>query len=116
MNRSQASRFYHGPEGYNCAQAVLKYFQNDLRISDEAIASSKGLGGGRAPQGRCGALHAALTLIDDEGMKAELEERFRTAAGASVCRDIRSLNKLSCKDCVDTAAALAEKIMKDKMG
>ena len=49
------------PKLHNCAQAVA------AGAGDEALAESmKVCGGGKAPLGRCGALHAALELTPAE--------------------------------------------------
>jgi len=90
----------------NCAQSVLRGFQKDMDISDEKIAEAKKLGGGRAPYGKCGALHSALELLDRELEKKELSSTFAQKAGAEDCRSIRAMKKISCGQCVEHAASL----------
>jgi len=90
----------------NCAQSVLKGFQVELGISDERISAAKALGGGRAENGRCGALHAALSLADGEEAKSRLACAFSETAGAEACREIKRLGKLNCAACVELAAKL----------
>lgn len=51
----QASDFFHAEDNLNCAQSVLKYFDAPAA----QIAEFKAFGGGRAPEGLCGALYAA---------------------------------------------------------
>lgn len=97
---------FHGTEMYNCAQSVLKAFQDTYKVPPEQVVDSSRLGGGRAEQGMCGALYAAESLVADPVKKAVLRERFRNAAGAVECRAIRSLRKLSCRECVEKAAEL----------
>lgn len=50
--------------GHNCCQAILRAFQPHFHIDEERIAIARQLGSGRAPNGCCGALHAAYDLID----------------------------------------------------
>lgn len=92
----------------NCAEAVFEAWQ---QVSGRNLEMSENLskcGSGRAPQGLCGAIYAAQ-LVADETEKAELTDRFADAAGSLVCREIRSMRKLSCTACVELAAALLEK-------
>jgi hypothetical protein len=96
----------HREERHNCAQSVLRGFQEHANVSEEAIAEAKALGGGRAPNGQCGALHAAIVLLADDGAKAKLTEAFVAHAGAETCRDVRKLGKLTCTECVKVASEL----------
>ena len=95
----------HSQQGTNCAQAILHGFQHVLHIPAERIAEAIAHGGGRAPEGLCGALHSALELADD-ACRAELREAFRERAGAITCREVRRLGRLTCPECVRTAAEL----------
>lgn len=96
----------HFRNPYNCAQAVLKAFQDVHAIPDQHIEDMASCGGGRAEGGTCGALHAAQQLIKDEVMRQKLNESFLQEAGALTCHEVRSLKKLSCADCVQTAARI----------
>ena len=102
----------YSEEKLNCAQSVLRGFQKDMDISDEKIAETKKMGGGRAPEGKCGALHSALELLDNELEKKELSSRFIQKAGAEDCRSIRAMKKISCGQCVEHAASLLADIRK----
>ncbi|HQP48538.1 MAG TPA: C-GCAxxG-C-C family protein [Spirochaetota bacterium] len=102
----EAKMLFHGTEMYNCAQAVLKAFQDTYEVPPEQVVDSSRLGGGRAEQGMCGALYAAESLVADPVKRAVLRERFRNAAGAVECRAIRAVRKLSCRECVEKAAEL----------
>ena len=93
-------------EKLNCAQSVLKGFQAAFKITEERIAEAKAHGSGRAEDGRCGALHAALSLLNGEDEKAQLSCAFSSAAGAESCREIKKIGKLTCADCVELAAKL----------
>lgn len=96
----RAKKYYHGEERYNCAQAVLAAFDSE----HELIPGAKTLGGGRAPEGLCGAFHSAKQLVNEENHATMLAE-FHEAAGAVSCREIRALGKLKCHQCVEFAAA-----------
>lgn len=93
-------------ERLNCAQSVLRGFQEHRQLDDEQIAHARHHGGGRAENGRCGALHAALTLADEPAVRDRLRHAFVTQAGAETCREIRRTARLSCVDCVRLAASL----------
>lgn len=99
----KAKDLFHGEERYNCAQAVLAAFDAPA----EKVLAAKAHGGGRAPEGLCGAFHAVKELVGDEkfgGMTGKMVE----AAGGLSCREIRPLGKLSCRECVGLAAQLTQ--------
>ena len=91
---------------FNCAQSVLHAFQPHRNISDAEILQAKGLGGGRAEAGTCGALHAALLLTDAPAIRQKFRDAFVAAAGADTCREIRHAKRLSCLGCVQLATRL----------
>lgn len=99
----RAKKYFHGEERYNCAQAVLAAYDSE----HEKIEGAKSFGGGRAPEGLCGALHSAKELLSEE-KHAELVEEFSAAAGALKCREIRALGKFKCQECVAFAAEKVE--------
>ncbi len=102
----KASDYFHNEENYNCAQAVL--VQNGAPA--ETVAQFKASGGGRAPGGICGALHAARFLLNDEAKFRQLCEEFAAKSGGALsCRELKSEAKLPCPVCVDLAAELLEK-------
>lgn len=93
----------------NCAQSVLSGFKDSHGVTDEEIIEAKIFGGGRAPENRCGALHAAMKLLSDTPCGKGFEEQFSMKAGSTKCREIRAQGKLSCAGCVELAAELLEK-------
>lgn len=103
--KNRVDRYFQGEEKYNCAQAVLKIMEERYPEAVKRIPEFKAFGGGRAPEGLCGALFSALELAD-ESTHTELRECFKEVAGAESCRDIRSMKKLSCRDCVEKASRL----------
>ncbi|HKL21933.1 MAG TPA: C-GCAxxG-C-C family (seleno)protein [Tichowtungia sp.] len=92
----------------NCAQAVAlawKEKRNAQSVQAEQFASH---GGGRAPQGFCGALHAARELAGAK--KDTVTEQFKLQAeGHTACRDIRRNRIMPCTACVEAAAGILEK-------
>jgi hypothetical protein len=105
----KAKGLFHGEDKLNCAQAVLKVFQPCTDVTDEDIASYANAGGGKAPEGVCGALYAAQVLLDDNQLTTQLRRQFDESAGASTCKPIRKKKMMSCKDCVAFAAEFVEK-------
>lgn len=94
------SDFFHGEKNYNCAQSVLACFQDEFQLSDEKIQSLQSFGGGRAPEGRCGALHAALELVEDPIRKEALIRDFINEAGGSRLQNLENGASLSvCSMC-----------------
>ena len=92
------------PKLHNCAQAIASSFGNE-----ELSQAMKVCGGGNAPLGRCGALHAALELTPEVNHEALIKE-FSATAGSETCRGIKSAETpYPCKECVRLAAELVEK-------
>ena len=91
------------PKRHNCAQAVMEGGGG----SPEQVAAMAACGGGRAPGGLCGALHAALLLCP--GRAEEIKAAFAQKAGALTCRDIKGRAGTPCAVCVETAACLVER-------
>lgn len=101
MTKAQAL-FTAVPKLHNCAQAVVE----GCGGTPEQVAEMAACGGGRAPEGLCGALHGALVLCPAhaEAIKAAFAEKV----GALTCRDIKATAKTPCPTCVEVAAQLAE--------
>ena len=103
MSKSASEFFAEVPRRYNCAQSVAAGAGREDLTSDFAA-----MGGGRAPEGLCGALYAALQLLPEEKQEAA-REAFLARAGSLYCREIKSGTVFSCAECVE----LAEKLVKD---
>lgn len=99
-------------ERHNCAQSIFRGFQEVRAVPEQTIALAKGLGGGWAPEGRCGALHAAMELAADPEAKERLIRAFVERAGSETCREIKKSRKLSCEECVRVAAEELDKTLK----
>jgi hypothetical protein len=104
MEKPDATAHFLGPERNNCAQAVLTAYASHAGVDQGCVQRFSQFGSGRAPAGECGALFAAKALLPDESAKRCLEEAFILAAGSAQCRQIRRLRRLSCRQCVQTAA------------
>jgi hypothetical protein len=93
-------------ERLNCAQSVLRAFQQHRLIREDEIDEARRYGGGRAENGMCGALYAALSLTDDPFARDRVRSAFVETAGAETCRDIRRAARTPCVECVRIAASL----------
>ncbi len=101
---SEAAKYFTLPgHPYNCAQSVALGAGRPILAEELRVC-----GGGRAPEGICGALHAALLLAPEESRGA-IREAFRERAGALTCREIKGAAKTPCLACVELAAELLEK-------
>lgn len=93
------STFRQPPCSYNCAQTVCAAFGRE-----DLLEEMKLCGGGRAPEGTCGALYAAMVLAPN---RAEaLSAAFRQANGSTFCRELKGTHRVPCQTCVATAAQL----------
>ena len=91
----------------NCAQSVALAWKDKKDPASAHADSFYSHGGGRAPEGLCGALHAARELAGAHG--DSLTEQFKQQANGHItCRDIRKNRVMPCTDCVSLAAKLLE--------
>jgi len=104
MDRPDAVSFFRGPERNNCAQAVLKAYANLAGVDQRCVERFSRMGSGRAPEGECGALFAAKSLLADPSARQTVHDAFARAAGSTACREIRRRGQVSCRQCVETAA------------
>jgi hypothetical protein len=104
MERPEALQYFHGESGFNCAQAVLKAYSPWIGLEDACLERFSRFGGGQAPQGECGALFAAKSILQDVAVKQEIEEEFIRTVGNKRCREIRKGQTFTCQQCVQTAA------------
>lgn len=106
-NRINSFHYFHAkPENLNCAQAILKGFQQEFEISDTEIEEYRAWGGGRAKGGMCGALFAAERLLRQIGKQSVIEE-FRKKAGSVLCSDIKE-KQFTCAEYVRIVDELVE--------
>lgn len=93
-----AENYFHGAEGYNCCQAILKTFEKKYSVDERLLREGQKYGGGRAEGGECGALYA-LKLVKEERYK-EIKENLEKEVGSAKCKEIRGKGLISCKGCV----------------
>jgi hypothetical protein len=93
-------------QGMNCAQSIFYGFQEALAIPEETVQAAKQMGGGRAKDGLCGAVYAALELSQDPANAENLKGVFERVAGSVRCHEIRKNKKLGCDGCVHLAASM----------
>ena len=96
--------FRQPPERFNCAQAVLHAWREVSGDTSIALADLKPFGGGRAPDGLCGALHAACMVAP--GRAEALKRNFAAQLGSRYCRELRAAKVHPCETCVAYAAEL----------
>ena len=120
-------------KGFNCAQAVLLPFSEELGLDRKtAMAIAEGFGAGMGGcKLTCGALSAAIMIA---GMKnssrdlmlpnsktstyalcREINEAFEKEIGSCICGEIKGIATgkplKTCDECIMAGAKLAEKIM-----
>nr|WP_320013877.1 hypothetical protein [uncultured Desulfobacter sp.] len=86
----------------------MKVFQLEFGISEETIQTAALQGGGKAPEGVCGALHAVRVILGSGSALEEIENDFSAKAGSKQCREIRGMRSLPCSGCVTLSAYLLE--------
>jgi len=121
MRKIKAKNHFLGKDGHaklNCAQSVIKAYHDLFNVSAQEVDAFAGLGGGKAPEGKCGAYYAACQLaLKNNPLKiSQFEQDFINAAGSLKCKEIRSKRKLSCLGCIEKAAELLEGMSDCKKG
>ncbi|MCU0858886.1 MAG: C-GCAxxG-C-C family protein [Pontiellaceae bacterium] len=97
----------------NCAQAVALAWKDKKQPESEHHSLFSGCGGGRAPEGLCGAVHAACELAGGH-QKETIKEQFKARANGQItCKEIRRNRIMTCTECVTTAAELLEELTKE---
>lgn len=111
---SEIAKVYHKEHG-NCAVSVTYgYWRAQGKSEEEALALAmavKQFSGGRAPDGTCGALHAAKLLAPQDA--AKLVEIFQQGAkGCTRCQEIRPNAVIPCNRCVELAGEALDSLKK----
>ena len=109
MNKKELADHLHNSK-YNCAQAVLLAFADEIGEDKEVLFRiSEGFGfGAGCGDGICGALSGAIMLaglknsdgnLEAPGTKAstykiakEMKEKFVTKTGGLICKDLKGLD------------------------
>ena len=88
---------------FNYAQAVCAAFG-----CEDLLEPMQCCGGGRAPEGTCGALYGAIQVAPE--LEAQLRAEFAVQNGAETCRQLKGDGKVPCEVCVRTACEILEKL------
>lgn len=94
--------FRKPPVPHNCAQAVCFGCGHE-----ELVEPMAECGGGRAPDGTCGALYGAMMVVGEEKAPA-LRAEFIAKHGAYQCKVLKKEGKVPCEQCVASASELVE--------
>ena len=106
MKANALNVFRQPPERLNCAQSVLYAWREVTGNTGIALADLKPFGGGRAPDGLCGALHAACMVAPDQA--ESLKQNFAARLGSLYCKELRAAKVHPCETCVVQATELLE--------
>jgi hypothetical protein len=103
---AEISKKYHADKRGNCAMSVAYGFARAAgKDENEALQEAekyRNFGGGRAPDGLCGALHAAMTLNPEH--VESIKEIFKLGAKSFTrCKEIRPQGIIPCNRCVELA-------------
>ena len=96
--------FRRQPLCLNCAQAVAHAFDRE-----DLVAELRAAGGGNAPDGLCGALHAAVQICGKESAP-KIAEAFEKKLGYRRCLNLKKDGRVPCPSCVATATELLESL------
>ena len=108
-NRKKSELYFHiQPENLNCAQAILKGFQKEFNVTENDIEAYRAWGGGRAPEGICGALFSANRLLNQVG-KPSITKDFNTKVSEINCSKIKAIH-FPCLKCIEIADELLERM------
>ncbi len=115
MSREKAKEHFlgrHGHKKLNCGQAIIYAFKDKFSLSDALISQFEGYGGGKAPEGHCGAFYAAKVILENRhpDKLKDCESSLLTHAGSTKCKDIRLSRKLTCIGCIEKVADILETI------
>jgi hypothetical protein len=106
MKKHALAVFRKPPERLNCAQSVLHAWREVSGDKTLTLADLKPFGGGRAPEGICGALHAACLTAPDRA--DALKMAFAARLGSLYCKELRAAKVHLCEICVGLATELLE--------
>lgn len=112
-NNLKAVETFHHPEyRHNCAQAIVNKWHSQFGLPQSVIDDMIAFGGGRSPEGLCGALYAAVELLPMADDKKQIIDEFRNITGQTKCRALKCDKKVTCEQCVDIADSLIEKVVR----
>ncbi len=99
-----------GPRRLNCAQSIAETFREKFPFDEETMELLSSCGGGKAPEGYCGAFYATKRILDRHFSQVAEEkmELLRSFAGSLKCREIKSLKKKSCLECIEKSVEVVD--------
>ena len=106
MSIAEFAKKFHEEKRGNCALAVAYGYargtgKTELEATD-AAQTFRGFGGGKAPDGYCGALYTAKLMQPDHA--DAIEDFFkRGSEGFTKCSEIRPNKVIPCVRCVELA-------------
>ncbi len=100
---------FHQQRRGNCAQSVAFAWRQAHPEGAEADAAFARCGGGRAPEGLCGAVHASCTLAGAAASESIKQAFMERTGGCLACKDLRAAKRAPCNECVEIAAELLER-------
>ncbi len=110
--KETAKAYFLGKKGtrLNCAQSVAEPFRDKFPLDGKTASTLPACGGGRAPEGYCGAFYAAKCILEQHFPDRSTEgmEMLLSAAGSLKCLEVKALRKLSCVGCVEKSAEVVE--------
>ena len=120
-------------KGYNCAQAVICAFKDELGMDEEILfKATEGFGLGMGcMNGTCGAVSGAVmaagfknSTANFDGPKSKMDtyklskailEAFEKKNGSTTCRDLKGVDTgtilRSCPGCIEDAVDLVEEVL-----
>lgn len=101
--------FRKPPFKHNCAQAIAAHWR-ELYADSDIVEHYAPYVGGRAPEGYCGALYAAMQACPKKS--ETIRQEFAERCGALLCRDIKQNAHTPCETCVEVADSLVDKYSK----
>lgn len=132
MTKKELAIAYHD-KGYNCAQAVICAFSEELGVSEEILfkaAEGFGLGMG-CMNGTCGAVSGAVmaasfknstgnfdgpkSKLDTYKLSKQILESFEEKNGSVTCRELKGVDTgtvlRSCPGCIEDAVDLVSEVL-----
>lgn len=132
MTKKELAIAYHD-KGYNCAQAVICAFSEELDVSEEILfkaAEGFGLGMG-CMNGTCGAVSGAVmaagfknstgnfdgpkSKLDTYKLSKQILESFEEKNGSVTCRELKGVDTgtvlRSCPGCIEDAVDLVSEVL-----
>lgn len=118
-------------KGFNCAQAVAMPFADEFGLDPALVSRAmEGFGAGMGSRDQaCGALSGVIFLaglknsdgnLDKPSSKqstykisADACEKFKNECGSTVCKDIKSINRRSCNECIKLGICIADGIVNE---